>query len=73
MVDNSPDCLPRDRLEEIRGFLTCVARTYRALGPYLNGLRLTIDGWWEDRDLEGWRIKKYTRPDIVTGAAFEAR
>ena len=73
MVDSSPKHLPRDRLEEIRGFLIYIARTHRGLGPYLNGLHLTIDGWGEDRGLEGWRIKRYTHPDIVTGAAFEAR
>ena len=41
--------------------------------PYLNGLHLTIDGWREGRDQEGWRIKRHTHPECVTGAAFEAK
>ena len=73
LVNASPNHLPRDRLEEIWGFLTHAARTYHSLGTHLNGLHLTIDGWREDWDLDGWRIKRCTRPDMVTGAAFEAR
>jgi hypothetical protein len=45
-------------LERIRGFLVCVARTYRPLTPFLAGLHMLIDGWRPGRDDEGWRLRK---------------
>ena len=39
-----------------RGFLVYVSRTYKAITPFLKGLHLTIDGWREDRDEEGWKM-----------------
>ena len=63
--------LPRGQLEEIRVHLVHISRTYQGIAPYLNKLHLTIDGWREDRDEEGWRKKCYTRPTWVTGAEFE--
>ena len=50
--------LPRPRLEEIRGFLNYVVRTYPWMNPYLKGLHLTIDGWREDRTQGGWRVPR---------------
>ena len=47
--------LLRQRLLEIRGFLNYVVRTYPWLNPYTKGLHLTIDGWRDDRDWDGWR------------------
>jgi hypothetical protein len=32
-----------------------VTRTYTGMNPYLIGVHLTVDGWREDRDAEGWR------------------
>jgi len=56
MLVDSPNSLPRKRLEQIRGFLNYVVQTYRPMIPYLNGLHMTIDGWREGRDEEGWRL-----------------
>lgn len=39
-----------------RGFLIYITRTYRELIPYLKGLHLTIDGWRDNRDDDGWRM-----------------
>jgi hypothetical protein len=50
--------LPHKRLEQIRGFLIYVSRTYDWMPPYLKGLHLTIDGWREGRLKNGWRAKK---------------
>ena len=47
----------RQRLLEISGFLNYVVRTYPWLNPYTKGLHLAIDGWRDDRDREGWRIR----------------
>ena len=52
-----PASLPRERLEQIRGFLIYVARTYRWMTPYLKGLHLTIDGWRPGRDADGYKAK----------------
>jgi hypothetical protein len=45
------------RLLQIRGFLLYVTRTYRYMTPHLKGLHLTIDGWREGRDTDGWRTR----------------
>ena len=50
--------LPRKRLEQIRGFLIYVSRTYDWMPPYLKGLHLTIDSWREGRLQNGWKAKK---------------
>ena len=58
MVELDSEALPRKRLEEIRGFLNYVCQTYKGLAPYLNGLHLTIDGWRNNRDQSGWRLRR---------------
>jgi hypothetical protein len=45
LLESDPENLPRKRLEQIRGFLVYVTRTYPCTVPYLIGLHLTIDGW----------------------------
>lgn len=52
------DTLDRKRLEQIRGFLIYVSRTYKWMVPYLKGIHLTIDAWREGRDGDGFKIKK---------------
>jgi hypothetical protein len=52
----------RKRLEQTRGYLIYVSRTYRWMVPYLKGLHLTIDSWREDRDDEGYRRKRPRKP-----------
>ena len=43
------------KLESIRGFLLYVARSYIHMTPYMKGFHLTLDGWRDDRDAEGWK------------------
>jgi hypothetical protein len=68
LITTDPTRIPRKRLEQIRGFLQYVTRTYTGMNPYLIGFHLTIDGWREDRDDEGWRHK----PASSEVAAMEA-
>jgi len=37
-----------------------VAQTYPFIASYMIGIHMTIDGWQEGRDAEGWRIKQST-------------
>jgi hypothetical protein len=30
--------------------------------PYLKGIHLTIDGWWEGRDEEGFKRRRKAKP-----------
>ena len=48
--------IPFKPLERIRGFLVYTTRTYPAMVPYLKGIHLTLDGWREGRDDEGWKL-----------------
>ena len=48
--------LDHKALERRRGFLLYVTRTYPAMVPYLKGIHLTLDGWRQGRDLEGWKL-----------------
>ena len=57
--------VPRKRLEQIRGFFNYVARTYKWMVPYMKGLHLTIDGWREGRDRQGWKVKKPAGSSVV--------
>ena len=56
MLLQDRDKLPRKRLEEIRGFLNYAAQTYDLIATYLIGFHITIDGWRENRDEDGWRL-----------------
>jgi hypothetical protein len=58
MLERDANNMCRQRLEEVRGFLVYITRTYIGLAPYLIGLHMTIDGWRAGRDLEGWRTQK---------------
>ena len=68
MISDSPDGkVDRKRLEQIRGFIIYVSRTYPWMPPYLKGLHLTIDGWRPGRDGGGFWLKegvKRKRPYI---------
>jgi hypothetical protein len=55
LITTDPTKIPRKRLEQIRGFLQYVTRTYTGMNPYHIGFHLTIDGWQEDWDEDGWR------------------
>jgi hypothetical protein len=54
MIRTGPGKMSRKRLEEIRGCLVYVTRTYIGMAPYLIGLHMTIDSWRAGRDAEGW-------------------
>ena len=71
LLTENPNSMPRERLESIRGFLNYVARAYKGIKPYLNGLHLTIDGWRPDRDEDGWRNRRYSEPQFCHGAKHE--
>jgi hypothetical protein len=53
--------LDRKLLESYRGSLVYLQRTYPSITPYVKGFHLTIDGWREDRNAEGWKIPNYQR------------
>jgi len=42
-------------LEQKRGFLVYITRTYPAFTPFLKGIHLTLDSWRAGRDNDGWR------------------
>jgi hypothetical protein len=44
-------------LEQKRGFLVYVTRTYPSLTPFLKGIHLTLDSWRPGRDQDGWKIQ----------------
>jgi hypothetical protein len=58
MLAWDPNRMCRKRLEEIRGFLVYVTRTYIGMSPYLIGLHMTIDSWRSGQDSEGWRTNE---------------
>jgi hypothetical protein len=58
LIARDDGTLPHKRLEQIRGFLVYVARTYDWMPPYLKGLHLSIGGWREGRLKTGWRAQK---------------
>ncbi len=70
MMRKASGAMPRKRLEQIRGFLIYVGRTYRWMNPYLKGLHLTIDSWREDRDEDGYRMRN--RPLAHAEVALKA-
>jgi hypothetical protein len=55
-LDQDPNAMPRYRLEQIRGFLIYVTRTYPCMTLYLIGIHMTIDGWRQNRKEDGWRF-----------------
>jgi hypothetical protein len=71
LLEECQDTMPRLRLEEIRGLLVHISRTYTRMVPHLNGLHLTIDGWRDSRDDEGWRKKRHTRPNWIKGTDYD--
>jgi hypothetical protein len=62
MLLTNPNHRPRKRLEQIRGFLMYVARTYTGLIPYLIGFHLTIDSWRPNHGPDGWKLQRSTDP-----------
>jgi len=50
--------IPFKELERVRGFLVYTTRTYPEMVPYLKGIHLTLDGWRDGRDNEGWKWVK---------------
>jgi hypothetical protein len=53
LVEVDAERLPRLRLEQVRGFLVYLTRTYPCMRSYLIGMRMTIDGWRDNRDEQG--------------------
>jgi hypothetical protein len=44
------------RLEQNKGFLQYVIQTYSGFASYLIGFHMTIDGFQQGRDKNGWRM-----------------
>lgn len=73
LLDQGGD-LDRKLLESYRGSLVYLQPTYPSITPYVKGFHLSIDGWQEDRNSEGWKIPKFppslkenqTPPPLVT-------
>lgn len=61
---DSGDPICRKVLESVRGSLVYLQRTYPAITPYVKGYHLTIDGWRDNRDREGWRLPN-VRPSVT--------
>jgi hypothetical protein len=55
MLDHDPYKMSRKRLEQIRGFLQYVVQTYSGLSSYLIEFNMTIDGFRQGQDTDGWR------------------
>jgi hypothetical protein len=55
-LEASDGSLDQKTLERCWGFFLYVTRTYPAMVPYLKGMHLTLDGWRDGRDSEGWKI-----------------
>ena len=66
MLAKDPNNLPRKRLEQIRGFLIYIGRTYRSFAPYIIGLHMTIDIWRRDRDRDGWKRRRSAKGGAKT-------
>ena len=58
LLQKDPEHIPHKRLEQIRGFLIYVARTYKWVDPYLKGIHQTLDGWREGYKKDGWKVPK---------------
>lgn len=52
-------------LEQIRGFLVYVVRTYPGFSPYLKGIHLTLDSWRPGRGEDGWKMANQVRHHIA--------
>ena len=59
--------IPFKQLERIRGFLVYTTRTYPAMVPYLKGIHLTLDGWRNNRDEDGWKLigMKWEEEEVI--------
>jgi hypothetical protein len=67
-IEDKGGLLNHKALERRRGFLLYVTRTYPAMVPYLKGMHLTLDGWREGRDDEGWKVlDRQARKDQMEG------
>ena len=51
-------------MEQGRGFLVYLSRTYTSMIPYLKGIHLTLDSWRTGRDQHGWKLKFNARRNM---------
>lgn len=59
-LDESPE-LEHKPLEQGRGFLVYLSRTYTSIVPYLKGIHLSLDSWRDGRDRDGWKVRMNAR------------
>jgi hypothetical protein len=65
-LQRSPS-LNHKELEQKRGFMVHLQRTYPCITPFLKGFHLTLDSWRPGRDSEGWKLANYD-PDAAAYA-----
>jgi hypothetical protein len=63
-------CFNYKKLEQQRGFLVYVVRTYPLLVPYLKGIHLTLDSWRPNRDADGWKDMSLVRSHLEVPVAL---
>lgn len=73
LADAHPDKLNKKRLEQIRGYVGYVSQTYPIMATYLKGLHLTIDGWRDGRDDEGWKLAHWEGTGDERGEPVEVK
>jgi len=59
--NKEPPVFEHKQMEQGRGFLVYLSRTYTSMVPYLKGIHLTLDSWREGRDDDGWKLKANAR------------
>ena len=50
-----PGALQHKQLQRIRGHINYIAITCEIIVPFLSGFYNSIDVWWDNRDVEGWK------------------
>jgi hypothetical protein len=66
-IQASTNLFVHKELEQIRGFLMYVIRTYPSFTPYLKGIHLTLDSWRPNRDTDGWKLANLIHYHISEG------
>jgi len=61
---NEVPCLEHKQMEQGRGFLVYLSRTYTSIVPYLKGIHLTLDSWRSGRDRDGWKMRSNGRRNV---------
>eukprot|EP00957_Ditylum_brightwellii_P124483 9487025-Ditylum_brightwellii.AAC.1 len=63
--------LNRNHLESGQSFLVHVSRNYPWIVPYLKGIHLTLESWWQDRDDKGWKLSVKVWSEVINSLEEE--